>query len=411
MIEHIKMEVHSPRDSTLSSTDLRRKRKIAVICYEYPPIGGGGGRAAREVSRTLASAGHDLRVYTAAHGFKTGAANEAGVLINRLFAFRTRKDRCSVAEMGAYVAAAFVPALADLRAWRPDILHAHFAVPSGALAMALSRVLRIPYALTAQLGDVPGAMGPRTDGLFRILNPAIRPIWENASGLSACSSFAARLAEKAYGLPVQVIYNGIDMPESDRAIPSALATRRFVYAGRFDPQKNLMLLIEALAELPTDRAWRLDMIGDGPEGAKLRDAVNRHGLDARVHFHGWITPEAAREQLENSEVFVMTSRQEGLPLSALEALRAGLAILGSDIGGLADVLKHDINGLTFPEGDRSGLTRALDEMIAGSSLDRMRKESHALRHQFDIRIIANEYLDWIEQALVAHPVKRSNATQ
>ena len=74
-------------------------------------------------------------------------------------------DTCTVPEMGLYCATSFLPALRHIRQWKPDVVHAHFAVPTGALAWAVSGLTGVPYVLTAHLGDVPGGVPDQTDTL------------------------------------------------------------------------------------------------------------------------------------------------------------------------------------------------------------------------------------------------------
>lgn len=366
--------------------------KIAVLCYEYPPIGGGGGRAARDVARALAARGHDVRVHTAALRFRSGLAQDDGVSVRRWFAFRARPFRCSVPEMAGYLIGAFPGAWRDLARWKPDVLHAHFAVPSGVLALVLSRLLRVPYVITAQLGDVPGAMGGRTAWMFRLLNPLITPIWKHAAARTACSNFTATLARNAYGHPVEVIFNGMDLPPELPPVPEPSPVRRFIFTGRFDPQKDLSTLITALAALPPEHQWTLDLVGDGPERPALEKQTRHAALAGKIRFHGWVTPEQARAFLQQAEVFVIPSKQEGMPLAVLEALRASLAVVGSDIGGLADVLRPGVNGLSFPAGDTHALRECLSRMIAAPDFLRaMRNGSRELAREFDIQKIASAY--------------------
>ncbi len=366
--------------------------KIAIVCYEYPPIGGGGGRAARDVARALVRRGHNVRVYTAALGFGVGVENDMGVQVSRSFAFRARPFRCSVPEMAGYLLGSIPVALRDLAAWRPDVIHAHFAVPSGVLAYVLSRLLGVPYVITAQLGDVPGAMGKRTEMLFRILNPVIRPIWKSAAARTACSQFTAELARRAYNCPVEVIYNGIDLPDELPPTLSPSAVRRFIFTGRLDPQKNLLCLLHAFANLPQSHHWRMDFVGDGPERVRLEKLASSLGLMDRICFRGWVTPEQVRDFLQQAEVFVIPSRQEGMPLAVLEALRAGLAVIGSDIGGLADVLRPYVNGLSFRASDPDELCQCLSRMIEDPGfLSEMRAGSRQLVREFDISKISASY--------------------
>ena len=173
--------------------------RILTLCYEWPPVGGGGGRAAKEIGEALARRGHQVRVQTIR--FQGTPAHEVATNVDvyRSWGFRRRADQCTPLEMAGYLVSSAIPTLRHLAGFQPDLIHAHFAVPTGALALVSGRLSRRPYVLTAHLGDVPGAIPEQTDHLFRWLNPLIQPIWRNAAAIVGVSRFVGDLAEKAYG--------------------------------------------------------------------------------------------------------------------------------------------------------------------------------------------------------------------
>jgi len=317
--------------------------KILVLCYEYPPVGGGGGRVAASIAEGLASLGHEVRVVTAGIRHLPRESSINGVHILRPESFRKREDTCSVPEMAFYLATAFFPAWKLCREWKPDIIHAHFVVPTGALALALHWLTGIPYVLTAHLGDVPGGVPEQTDNLFRVLGPLIRPVWKNAAAVTAVSGFVASLARKNCGVSPTVILNGVPLPRHVATIQPGCPPR-IVMLGRLSLQKNPLLAIRALGLLP-DLPWQLDIIGEGPLSENVRTMVEQHNLTERVTFSGWLDADAVSRRLAGSDILLMTSTSEGLPMAAIEALRHGLAIVGSRIDGLADVVHDGRNGI------------------------------------------------------------------
>lgn len=316
--------------------------KILVLCYEYPPVGGGGGRVAASIAEGLASLGHEVRVVTAGIRHLPRESSINGVHILRPESFRKREDTCSVPEMAFYLATAFSPAWKLCREWKPDIIHSHFVVPTGALALVLHWLTGIPYVLTAHLGDVPGGVPEQTDNLFRVLGPLIRPVWKNAAAVTAVSGFVASLARKNCGISPKVILNGVPLPRHAATVEPGCPPR-IVMLGRLSLQKNPLLAIRSLALLP-DLPWQLDIIGEGPLSENVRTMVEQHNLTGRVTFSGWLDADAVSRRLAGSDILLMTSTSEGLPMAAIEALRHGLAIVGSRIDGLADVIHDGRNG-------------------------------------------------------------------
>ena len=113
------------------------------------------------------------------------------VEILRPASFRRREDTCTVPEMALYVLTNVWTAVREARRWRPDIVHAHFAVPTGPVALMTSLFTGIPYVLTVHLGDVPGGVPEQTDHLFRLVGPLVSPVWHRAKAVTAVSGFVA----------------------------------------------------------------------------------------------------------------------------------------------------------------------------------------------------------------------------
>jgi glycosyltransferase involved in cell wall biosynthesis len=298
--------------------------------------------------------------------------------------------------MALYLATAFLPALRLCRKWKPDVVHAHFVVPTGALALSLRWFAGVPFVLTAHLGDVPGGVPEQTDKLFRWLGPFIRPIWKNAAAVTAVSGFVAELAERTCGVSAKVILNGVPMLPNPPRI-ELQNPLRLVMVGRLSVQKNPLLAVRALA-LVKDLSWRLEVIGEGPLGTAMREEVEKNGLADRVEFSGWLSAEQVSERLGASDILLMTSTSEGLPMAGIEALRYGLAIVGSKIGGLMDVVADGSNGLLCdlePEAFSTGLRSVLENP---SRLAGMRAASLAKAQEFSLPERLDDYERVLESA-------------
>ncbi len=361
--------------------------KILVLCYEYPPVGGGGGRVAANVAAELVKRGHEVRVVTARVGDLPSRDRVNGVDVIRSHAFRRSADTCSVPEMALYVAAGLLPALREARRWKPDVAHAHFAVPSGAVAWPVSLLTGVPLVLTAHLGDVPGGVPEQTESLFRLVNPIARLIWRHARAVTTVSRHVAGLARAAYGIECRVIPNG--MPARAPTPPRVNNPRQFIFAGRLSVQKNPLLALRALAR--TSPNWKLDVIGDGPLGPEMRAEARRLNLSDRVTFHGWLPADAVSARMASADVLLMTSLHEGLPMVAVEALQHGLAIVGSAIGGMTDVVDDGSNGYLCPL-DAAAFANRLDLLLSdGSRLGSQREASLRKARAFDLAATVDAY--------------------
>lgn len=371
--------------------------RILTLNYEHPPLGGGGGRLSAKVAAGLVRRGHAVRIVTGGMPHLPEEAVEDGVEVRRLRSGRRREDTCSVPEMGAWVARAIPAAIAETRRWRPDVIHTHFAVPTGAVAWAVRKATGVPYVLTAHLGDVPGGVPEQTGNLFRWVKPLTDPIWRDAAATTAVSSFVAGLARKAYGISPEVILNGITLPAPREILPAGIP--RLLFVGRMSVQKDPVTAIRALSLLK-DRPWSCVMIGEGPLMSSVREEISRSGLEGKIELRGWVSSEGVASAMREAEILLIPSLSEGLPMVAVEALAHGVAIAGSRIGGLADVLEEGVTGAAFdlPSGPR-GLASALDALLSDPQrLTDLRRGCLERARMFDLEPSLTAYADVLGKA-------------
>jgi glycosyltransferase involved in cell wall biosynthesis len=197
----------------------------------------------------------------------------------------------------------------------------------------------------------------------------------------ADSQATARDLAHEYGVPperVTVVYPGLD-PAITRASEDAQQAvreryrlpRPFVlYVGTIQPRKNLRRLVEAFARLPTDLAG-IDLVLAGQTGWLAEEtfqAVRTHGLEARVHFPGYVAQEDLPGLLSAAECFVMPSLYEGFGLPVLEAMACGTPVIVSDGGSLPEVAGDA--ALQFPAADVDALATALARLLGDATLRR-----------------------------------------
>lgn len=363
--------------------------KILTLCYEFPPIGGGGGRVAEQIAQALAQRGHDVRVHTARMPHLPPKEIRGGLVIYRSHGFRRREDTCSVPEMALYLATGILPALRLARQWKPHVVHAHFAVPTGVLAWAIHRLIGIPYVLTVHLGDVPGGVPEQTARWFRIIQPWTNNIWQEASEVIAVSHFVANLARKAYARNPMVIHNGIP-PLAHCKEPETSEILRILFVGRLSIQKNPLLAIESVAAM-SQKNWQLQIVGEGPLGEAARKRVAQLGLENQISFLGWQDAQKVADLFSHADVLLMTSLQEGLPMVGIEALHYGLAVVGSAIGGLQDIISDSINGFFCPL-SADDFARRLDCLTASPELLlAQKKESRKKAKDFNFEFSVSTY--------------------
>ncbi len=372
---------------------------ILVLIHEFPPIGGGGGPIARDLSMQWVKAGHRVRLVTARFGDLPAYENMNGLEVIRLDCHRKESFRAKMKAMIGYVTAASKYCCFDCRDFHPDLIHVHFAVPNGPAAMIASRKMKVPYVITAHLGDIPGASPEKTKKWFSYIQPFTPPIWKNAARVIAVSEYSRRMALNSYDVPIDVIPNGIDYEKirNDRIDPHD--TPEIVFAGRFVPQKNLSQIIKTLAEVK-DLNWHATLIGDGQDREMLTASANAAGITDRIAFPGWKTPEEVIGIFHQSDILFMPSRSEGLPVTGIQGMASGLALLLSSAGGNPEIITEGSNGFIHDPDDTDAFAADLRKLLTDRELLlKMRRSSLEQAASFDIHKTAEDYLKVFEEVL------------
>ena len=124
-------------------------------------------------------------------------------------------------------------------------------------------------------------------------------------------------------------------------------------------------MLDALATI-SNLPWVLELIGDGPLTGAAQERAVALGLTDRVVFSGLCNDVPAR--LARSDLFVLVSDWEGLPLSILEAMRSGLPVVASDVGGVAESVNDGVTGFLVPRGDKAMLADRLSRLLTDATL-------------------------------------------
>jgi glycosyltransferase involved in cell wall biosynthesis len=367
--------------------------RILVVNYEFPPVGGGGGRASADISRFLAGIGHQVRVHTALVRGLPRVEDRDGYRIFRHPSLRRARERCSVPEMCWFVLLNIIPLIRHIREWKPDAVHLHFAVPTGILGPILTALTKTPYILTVHLGDVPGGVPEQTDLMFRMIKPLTVPIWRRAAAVTAVSAYVRDLALASYpGIPIRVINNGISLKTQSREAPAGRTdVARLIFAGRLSVQKNPVFMIDLLDRV-SDLPWRMDIVGDGPLLAAVERRIRERGLGSRITLHGWQSQEYVEKCLGESDVLLLPSHCEGFSIVALQALAAGVAIIAAATGGNADIVQDEVNGFLCPVDAPDLFAQRLRALLTSKNrLDSMKAASLKSAARFDLTLIGKEY--------------------
>lgn len=241
------------------------------------------------------------------------------------------------------------------QARRADLIFANWSI-CGVVAGVVGHVWGVPVVTTLRGGDAN-----RVDSSFahRLL---IRLCLRLGARVIAVSDDIAQRMKNLFPTmagKIVMIPNGVDpVPaciESGVDVESGVV--RLLIVGSLVAGKSVQTALEALAHLPA--GFSLTVVGDGPERDALSTLAAKLGIGERVRFVGRVPPEQVPQWLTKSDVLVMASRSEGRPNAVLEAMAAGLPVVGTDIPGIRELVTPDANGMLFPLGDSEALVACL----------------------------------------------------
>lgn len=328
--------------------------KILSLTYEYPPIGGGGSIVAAAVNEELVRLGDEVTVLTSAMQGLPAEETVEGVVVHRTACVRRHSHYTTAPELLSTLVPAYLRGAQLIRAIKPDVIHTHFIVPSGALACVLSGRFNVPYVLTAHGSDVPGYNPDRFGLMHRMLKPAWRRIVERAAAVTSPSRYLAELMQQqGCTVPVSIVPNG------HRPHPGLGTVRRnrVLVVARMFPRKGIQHFIDAVAGVEGE--WEFVIAGDGPFRDQLE--TQARSVAPNVQFVGFVDRETLRSLYESSRILVFPSIQENFPMVLLEAMDAGCAIVTTNAEGCAEVVGDA--GLVVPRGDPQGIRAALDKLM------------------------------------------------
>lgn len=374
--------------------------RILIINSEFPPIGGGAGKASANLSRELAAMGQEVTVLTAS--FADLSADEVidGVRVLRIRALRRKLDRSSALEQIIFMVMSCFAALGLVRRWRPDIIVAFFGVPSGPSAWLANIFYGIPYVISMRGGDVPGFRPYDFATYHKLVSPLLRLVWHRAAVLVANSTGLQDLAQKFDArVPMKVIPNGVNIARY-LDVKREWQPARMLLVGRLVYQKGIDLLLDALAELKS-LDWTLSLVGDGPQAENLQAQAEALGIAERIRLESWLSGDELVAQYQAANLFVFPSRHEGMPNAVLEAMACGLPVVASCIAGNEELVVPGETGLMVPPEDVPALRDALAALI----LDAPRRQAmgQAARRYIESHYawdqIAGKYLALLQKLL------------
>lgn len=332
------------------------------------------------VVRTLERGGAEQITYTLAAHFRAlgcdvhvaylGSATTAGLVAP------LRELGCSVHWLGSRYPMGWLRNLAQLiRRTSPDLIHGHAPYPTSALRLILrSQRWRPPVVYTEH-------------NQWRVYHWATR--WANLltyplnDRVLAVSGHLQRSLGYPRWLvgwrmpPTEVLYHSLKASDVTDVERGRASLRQAVGAdascliigtvANFRPKKAHPVLVSAM-KLLVGRGYkaRVVLVGHGPTEPAVRAAVEAAGLERYFYFAGYRSD--AGQLTREFDIFVLPSRDEGLPMALLEAMAHGVPVISTDVGGVSEIVTHEVDGLLVPSGDVATLAQSIERVIADNEL-------------------------------------------
>lgn len=275
------------------------------------------------------------------------------------------------------------------RRLRPDIVHAHSS-KVGVLGRVAAWLARVPVRVFTVHGWSFAAYGGVAGRLYLWIERLVRPLTTAVVCVAEATreqGVAARACDPAHAV---VIHNAVDVT-SFGAPAEAPGPVWIVSVGRFAYPKDFSTLLDALELVAA--GYRAMLVGDGPRLADVSAGLQARGLSGRVELLGARGDVA--DVLVRADVFVLSSLSEGFPVSILEAMAAGLPVVATDVGGVAEAVADGETGILVPPADPDALAAALAWLVADADLRRRlgaAGRARALR-LFDVERFRAAHLD------------------
>ena len=290
-----------------------------------------------------------------------------------------------------------------------DLVHAHWSIPQGFTGLLLREVFGIPCVISLHGSDIYGLGSP----LVRSLNAKVIL---GAKVCTANSYATAKIARDLSGREdIQIIPMGVDMEvfrqaTGGEALHCGLGRegKTILYAGRLIEWKGVEYLIRALPEvIGKHPEAKLVVVGSGPYKRDLVSVTETLNLQDKVTFLNAVSQEELVRYYSIADVFVLPSivndegETEGLGVVLLEAMASGVPVIGTDVGGIPDIIRDQETGLLVQQKSPGDLAEKINRVFTDEDLrQRLSEKGHSfVMEHFSWPVIAKSYLELFRSVL------------
>ena len=226
-----------------------------------------------------------------------------------------------------------------------------------------------------------------------------KDIFYNADGKVYQTEDAKRYYDIKPGTKSKIIVNPLCIANNYPFIPNSDREKRIICLSKYEPQKNLPLLIDCFEEFAKHHSdYRLEIYGNDFHGLKssIYEMILARGLDGKVLLFD--AKQNIHDIVWNSRISILTSDYEGMPNALLETIALGIPSIATDCpcGGVRYIIKHEKNGLLAEVGNKQDIVNKMRRIAESPEFaDSLARNGLELRNQFDIDLIGKEWLEFI----------------
>ncbi|MBN2100701.1 glycosyltransferase family 4 protein [Candidatus Dojkabacteria bacterium] len=380
-----------------------RNYHILLVNYEYPPLGGGGGIACKQIFEEAKRKCSNIEVDVLTAGSSDLSKEEKinGIRVYRIRSVgRSSWSNAPLVTLVTFPILGFLKGLELMRKNKYDIVYSWFAVPSGVLGLVLAKLFKRKHYLTIVGGDLykpDQVWSPHRWFFFRW---TVHLVTLLSNRLSAISNDVKTKAREWFGIKkeIDVLSLGSVFCEYDKKSREQLGLDEsklyLISVGRIIGRKGYNYLIEALAKLPENVESLI--VSEGPDKKILENLAEKLGVRERVHFLGRLSDEEKFQYLEASDIYVMSSLHEGFGIVLVEAMYTGLPIVSTKCGGAEDIVKEGVNGIFARVADSDDLAQKIEKIVNDRNLRiKYGEKSREMSRDFTIKSVAEKYVKFL----------------
>ena len=367
---------------------MMKKLRIGITCY---PTVGGSGVVATELGKMLAEKGHEIHFISSSIPFRLNR------MYHNIYYHQVEVNQYSVFQYPPYDIALASKMAEVANREKLDILHVHYAIPHAVCAILAKQMSHRDFKIVTTLhGTDITVLGSDPS-----LTDAIKFGIEKSDAVTAVSN---ALVDQTYELinpdkRIETVYNFIDERIYKKSNSQHLRDefeikedeKVIIHVSNFRAVKRVQDVVKTFAKISTMMPAKLLLVGDGPEMTRLNKLVKELGIEDQVIFLG--KQENLDELYSISDLMLLLSEKESFGLVVLEAMACGVPCIGTNVGGLPEVIEHGKTGFICELGDIEDISTKAGILLNDKELHQQFSVQaiESVRYKFNAEQIVQQY--------------------